>query len=88
MYFESIRFWIYSVQWNVAFCEITSLLSLHTYQMGERRMTTFLNMLTTARVEEIYGQLIEHFGDKFSDPIEAVNRATHFLSKYYLNIEE
>jgi len=51
-------------------------------------MTTLLNAITIASVEEIYAQLIEHLGDRFSDPTEATNRATGFLSKYYLKIEE
>jgi len=51
-------------------------------------MTTLLNAITIASVEEIYAQLIEHLGDRFSDPVEATNRATHFLTKYYILIEE
>jgi len=50
-------------------------------------MTTLLDMITVASVEEIYAQLIEHFGDRFSDPTEATNKATSFISKYYLNAE-
>jgi len=50
-------------------------------------MTTLQDMITITSVEEIYAQLIEHLGDRFSDPIEATNKATSFLTKYYLNIE-
>jgi len=50
-------------------------------------MTSLLDMITIASVEEIYAQLIEHLGDRFSDPIEATNKATSFLTKYYLNME-
>jgi len=51
-------------------------------------MITFLNAITIDSIEEIYAQLIEHFGDRFSDPVEATNRSTSFLSKYYFYIEE
>jgi hypothetical protein len=55
--------------------------------LREREMT-LLNVLTIASVEEIYAQLIEHLGERFPDPIEATNKATYFLTKFYLNIEE
>ena len=51
-------------------------------------MSTIVDMLWLLRVEEIYSQLIEHLGDRFKDPVEAINKATHLLAKYYLNIEE
>jgi len=47
-----------------------------------------LDAISIASIEEIYAQLIEHIGDRFSDPVEATNRATHFLTKYYLNMQE
>jgi len=49
-------------------------------------MPAFLDAITVESVEEIYAQLIEHLGDIFSDPTEATNRATRFLTKYYLNV--
>jgi len=50
-------------------------------------MTILLNAIPITRVEEIYAQLIEHFGERFFDPVEATNKATDFLSKYYFNIK-
>lgn len=47
-----------------------------------KRKTEFLLI---EDVEEIYAKLIEHLGDRFSDSVEATNRATDFLMKYYLN---
>jgi len=64
-----------------------ALLSLQKYSNGERRMTILLNAIPITRVEEIYAQLIEHFGERFFDPVEATNKATDFLSKYYFNIK-
>ena len=51
-------------------------------------MTTILDTPWLFSVEEIYSQLIEHLNDRFTDPTEAINKATHILAKYYLNIEE
>jgi hypothetical protein len=45
-------------------------------------------MLWLLRVEEIYSQLIEHLSDRLTNPVEAINKATQLLAKYYLNIEE
>ena len=52
------------------------------------RMTTIQDLSWLFSVEETYSQLIEHLSDRFTDPTEAINKATHILAKYYLNIEE
>jgi len=38
-------------------------------------------------VHQVYCQMIKHFTHKFTDPVEAINKATDVLVKYY-NIEE
>lgn len=53
-----------------------------------RRTEKLQNMITITRVEKIQSQLMEHLSDRFTEPMEAINKATHFLAKYYLNIEE
>jgi hypothetical protein len=68
--------------------------------MRERGMTTIPDMIrrlriqdmmstciTIANVEEIYSQLMEHLSDRFTDHIDAINKATNFLAKYYLGME-
>ena len=46
------------------------------------------NELTIGSVEEMYVQLIDHLNNRSSDLAEATNRATQFLTKYYIKIEE
>lgn len=53
-----------------------------------RRTKNLQHMITVDRIEKTYSQLIEHFSDRFAEPTEAINKATQFLAKYYLNIEE
>jgi hypothetical protein len=72
---------------NVLFGEITALLSLHVCFMRERRMNT-IDISWLLSVDQIYSQLMEHFSDRFTEPIEAINKATNILAKYYLNLEE
>jgi len=45
-----------------------------------------MNALSVEEVEQIYAQLAEHLADRF-DPIEAMNRATDILAKYYLGVD-
>lgn len=51
-------------------------------------MTITLDASWLLSVDRVYSQLMEHFSERFIDPVEAVNKATHILAKYYLNIEE
>jgi hypothetical protein len=53
-----------------------------------RRTEKLQHMMTIARAEKIHSQLMEHLNDRFTEPTEAINKATQFLAKYYLNIEE
>ena len=46
------------------------------------------HMITITTVEKIHSQLMEHFNDRFTEPTEAINKATRFLAKYYLSIED
>ncbi len=47
-----------------------------------------LDTMTVVSVEELYAQLMEHLNDRYTDPVEAINKATQLLAKYYLNIQE
>ena len=73
---------------NIVFDEITALLSLHTFFDRERRMTNIRDTTWMLSVEETYSQLIEHISDRLTNPMEAINKATHILAKYYLDLEE
>jgi hypothetical protein len=51
-------------------------------------MSTTLDVSWLLSVDQIYSQLMEHFSDRYADPIEAVNKATHIIAKYYLTLED
>ena len=58
--------------------------------MKERKMTrayATLDVSWLLSVHQVYCQMIKHFTHKFTDPVEAINKATDVLVKYY-NIEE
>jgi hypothetical protein len=46
------------------------------------------HMMTITRVGRIYSQMMEHLSDRFTEPTEAINKATYFVAKYYLSAEE
>jgi len=48
-------------------------------------MSTTIDVSWLLSVDLLYSQLMEHFSDRFTDPTEAINKATHILAKYYLN---
>ena len=50
-------------------------------------MATTLDISWLLSAQQVYYQMIKHFTQRFTDTVEAVNRATDILVKYY-NIEE
>ena len=72
---------------NILFGGATALLSLDVGYVRKDRVST-LDVSWLLSIDQTYSQLMEHLSNRFTDPVEAINKATLILAKYYLNLEE